>query len=171
MTIAILSDVHADYLHFLKGRDPHAITEFGEFGARRDVVEVILLEQALRLGGLAAHLTFQLADVQSEAASIFISEAVLAQEAFQAVLYTSERSNKARSARNLADIKAARGRADVLLAPLKPTPEGVLPVGQDALVVIPKINVKLLVSRLQAHGAQVFAALERGRRCVAVMGA
>lgn len=230
LTVAIPSDVHADYLHFLRGRDPQAITDFGGPGARRDVVEVVLLVQALRLGGLNTQLAFQrvdsysrilrelesgrvalaansvwLADAQARAASIFISDPVLAQGAFQAVLYTSGRNSKARSARTLADVKAlrfvsnqswtadwitltqlklpylqststwnsmvnmvARGRADVLLAPLQPTPDGVLRVGEDVLVVIPNIKVKLLgsrhfvVSRQCAGAGKVFEALQKG---------
>ncbi|MDA7746148.1 hypothetical protein N8878_02305 [Psychromonas sp.] len=49
--IIIPADVKQDYLRFLDGRDPLSIHDFDSKHARRDVVEVVLLEQALSLGG------------------------------------------------------------------------------------------------------------------------
>lgn len=49
--ILIPEDVKRDYIHFLDGRDPLTIKDFSSPYARRDVVEVNLLIQALFLGG------------------------------------------------------------------------------------------------------------------------
>jgi hypothetical protein len=49
--IIVSADVKNDYLLFLKGRDPLTITEFSGGHSRRDVVEIILVEQALHFGG------------------------------------------------------------------------------------------------------------------------
>jgi hypothetical protein len=52
-----------DFYRYLKGRDPLVVTEFDEEGATRPVVELILLHQALALGGL--HEPLQLTAVES----------------------------------------------------------------------------------------------------------
>lgn len=44
-------DIHADYKVFLNGQDPLTIEDFSGEKSRRDVVEVILIQQALHLGG------------------------------------------------------------------------------------------------------------------------
>jgi hypothetical protein len=49
---AVDEDIIADYQLFVGERDPLTINYFGGPGARRDVVEVVLLQQALYLGGL-----------------------------------------------------------------------------------------------------------------------
>ena len=54
----IPDDVLLDYQRFLAGRDPLAIVDFGGLHARRDVIEVLLLQQALarQEGGRRLHL-------------------------------------------------------------------------------------------------------------------
>ena len=49
---AVDEDIIADYQLFVGDRDPLTIDYFGGPGARRDVIEVVLLQQALHLGGL-----------------------------------------------------------------------------------------------------------------------
>ncbi|WP_221074987.1 hypothetical protein [Agarivorans aestuarii] len=49
--VVVPSNVYQDYLLFLAGRDPAAIQDFSGAHSRRDVVEVALFVQALRLGG------------------------------------------------------------------------------------------------------------------------
>lgn len=49
--IIVSADVKRDYLRFLDGRDPLSIKDFSSPYSRRDVVEMLLLEQALSLGG------------------------------------------------------------------------------------------------------------------------
>lgn len=47
VNVYIPPDVLADYQTFLNGRDPLTITDYSGEGARRDVVEVVLFQQAL----------------------------------------------------------------------------------------------------------------------------
>lgn len=49
--IAVNEDIPADYQRFLHGRDPMDVQSFNTDGARRDIVELTLLMQALHLGG------------------------------------------------------------------------------------------------------------------------
>lgn len=51
ITAAVDEDIIADYQLFIGDRDPIAIDYFGGPGARRDVIEIVLLQQALHLGG------------------------------------------------------------------------------------------------------------------------
>ncbi len=53
------ADVMVDYQRFLAGRDPLQIQDFGGAHARRDVAEVVLLHQALHLGGWRQGLEFR----------------------------------------------------------------------------------------------------------------
>lgn len=50
-TLIVPADVLADYRLFLGGRNPAAIRDFGGPHSRRDVVELVLIQQALRAGG------------------------------------------------------------------------------------------------------------------------
>lgn len=50
--ITIQEDVYNDYINFLNGRNPLEISNYDGAYSRRDVVEVVMLEQALYLGGL-----------------------------------------------------------------------------------------------------------------------
>lgn len=56
--IAVLSDIHNDYRLFLGNRNPLDIDYYGGDHARRDVIELVLMQQALALGGFARPLTF-----------------------------------------------------------------------------------------------------------------
>lgn len=49
--IAVNDDIPQDYQRFLAGRDPMDVQHYSGDGARRDIVELTLLMQALRLGG------------------------------------------------------------------------------------------------------------------------
>lgn len=49
--IYIRDDVYIDYQKFLSGRDVHSIDNFSGVKIRRDVVDMIIAQQALRLGG------------------------------------------------------------------------------------------------------------------------
>lgn len=48
---AVDEDIIADYQLFVGERDPLLINYYGGPGARRDVIEIVLLQQALHLGG------------------------------------------------------------------------------------------------------------------------
>lgn len=56
------ADVHADYLAFIGDRDPLQIKHYGGEGSRRDVIEVLLLQQALALGGIEERLEFRIVE-------------------------------------------------------------------------------------------------------------
>lgn len=57
LTIYIRDDVYQDYLAFLNGRDVLELTDFSGSFMRRDVADMVLLQQALKLGGF--HNSFQ----------------------------------------------------------------------------------------------------------------
>ncbi|WP_155723911.1 hypothetical protein [Bdellovibrio bacteriovorus] len=48
----VIEDVLADYKNFLNGRNPLSIKDFSGPYSRRDVIELILFQQALTEGGL-----------------------------------------------------------------------------------------------------------------------
>lgn len=52
--VAVDEDMIKDYELFVGERDPLLINYFGGSGARRDVIEIVLLQQALALGGFKA---------------------------------------------------------------------------------------------------------------------
>lgn len=60
--VAIASDVYRDYLDFIGQRDPLSLQHYGGPHSRRDVVEVVLLQQALQRGGAYRPLRFLLTD-------------------------------------------------------------------------------------------------------------
>lgn len=57
-SIAVLPDIHEDYRLFLGDRTPEAVYFYGGNYARRDVIELILMQQALALGGFKQPLRF-----------------------------------------------------------------------------------------------------------------
>lgn len=65
LRVVLASDVYTDYQHFIGKRDPLTLKTFSGPGSRRDVVEVILLQQALRRGGENRPLQFVLTDSES----------------------------------------------------------------------------------------------------------
>lgn len=56
---AVNEDIIADYQLFVGTRDPLQINYFGGAGARRDVIEIVLLQQALHLGGFKGKVTLR----------------------------------------------------------------------------------------------------------------
>ena len=59
ITAAVDEDIIADYQLFIGDRDPITIEHFGGPGARRDVIEIVLLQQALHLGGFNGKVVFR----------------------------------------------------------------------------------------------------------------
>lgn len=111
LVVTIDADVHKDYLSYIGDRDPLTIDTYGGEGSRRDVIEVLLLQQALALGGMEQPLRFRIvrgyldsldvlargdallratpvwrADCNNE--NFYVSEAVIRQGEFQVGLYT-----------------------------------------------------------------------------------
>lgn len=66
--IAVLPDIHHDYLLFLDNRPVNAVSDYSGNYARRDVIELVLMQQALILGGF--NQTLQLVDDQNYFRSI-----------------------------------------------------------------------------------------------------
>jgi hypothetical protein len=60
--VVLARDVYIDYQHFIGSRDPLTLKHFGGPYSRRDVVEVVLLQQALQRGGVGRRLHFILSD-------------------------------------------------------------------------------------------------------------
>lgn len=60
VTVLVPPDVWKDYQTLVNGRDPLTITEFSGPGRRRDVVEVILLQQALERPMPSSNLSLRL---------------------------------------------------------------------------------------------------------------
>ena len=56
--ITMQDDVYKDYLCLLNGRSPLEVTDYSGKCSRRDVVEIVLFQQVLALGGLSANFTF-----------------------------------------------------------------------------------------------------------------
>lgn len=62
LPLIVTNDVLSDYYKFLGGKSPHEISDYSGKHSRRDVVEVVLLQQALKKGGLEAEIVFKTAD-------------------------------------------------------------------------------------------------------------
>jgi hypothetical protein len=58
LTLLLSSDVLADYILFLNKRSSINITNFSDPESRRDVLEIILLQQALHLGKIITPIDF-----------------------------------------------------------------------------------------------------------------
>lgn len=130
VVIGVPMDVLADYRVFMHGRTPLEITQYSGPKSRRDVVEVILVQQALRRGGLDstkiilkplpnyARMISELMDGTiilngtsiwktdlKEGAHLFVSTPVIANGQFEAGLYTSPRNSNALKARTLEQVQ------------------------------------------------------------------
>lgn len=126
--VAVPSDVLADYEQFIGIRDPIALTDFGGPHSRRDVVEVVLLQQALRRGGwqhklelvglpttarllrevehgntLCSATSYWRDDVAP--GNVHYSDSVVESGEFEAGLYALASNERAMAAKNLADVR------------------------------------------------------------------
>lgn len=63
--IIVPKDVFKDYQHFIEGKKVLSISDFSGKGSRRDVVEMVLIQQALYLGGIQEKIEFRIADSYS----------------------------------------------------------------------------------------------------------
>lgn len=126
--IFIRDDVYEDYQKFVAGRDVLAITDFQSPFMRRDVADMVLLQQALALGGfqrtfsylpgkvnfrntkmletgelLLSFDTYWLSDAKALADKVLISDAVIKKGQYLAGIYTSPKNTKALKLNTLAD--------------------------------------------------------------------
>lgn len=138
LAISIYEDIYADYRKFVQGRDVASIDYYGGSGARRDVIEVVLLQQALQLGGFKEPLELrdeqnylrtlrQIADGEliSSGASVWysdvlnmpelfhISQPVINEGEFVVGFYTSPTNEKALAAKTLDDLRQLRAVSSV----------------------------------------------------------
>ena len=134
VTVIIPPDVLDDYNAFLQGRDPLEITDYSGPMSRRDVIEVVLFQQALALGGFATKLKMRtvpsyarsLLELKTGAAvaavntlwrrdlvkldeSVLISPALVREGEFEAGLYTSPNNVRALGAASLDDVRQLSG--------------------------------------------------------------
>ncbi|RJG42563.1 hypothetical protein [Motilimonas pumila] len=131
LILVIPADVKEDYEVYIDGRDPLKMTEYHGDGARRDVVEVVLVQQALRLGGYDGPLRFITADsharivkqilggravmsgnsiwldlLTSHDGLLYVSEPIIETGQFEAGLYTIESNKTALQARQLDEVRS-----------------------------------------------------------------
>ena len=138
LAVSIYEDIYADYRQFVRGRDVASIDYYGGSGARRDVIEVILLQQALQLGGFKDSLELrdeqnylrtlrQIADgdLISSGALVWysdvlnlpdlfhITQPVIDEGEFIVGFYTSPTNQKALAAKNLEDLRQLRAVSSI----------------------------------------------------------
>lgn len=128
----IPDDVLRDYQRFLAGRDPAALGDYGGPQSRRDVVEVVLIHQALarqdrtlrlamapmptsqrlqaelRIGHAACSATSYWREDFPEPDGLLFSDPVLLDGEFEAGLYTTPTNRRALAARQLRDVQQLR---------------------------------------------------------------
>ena len=142
VTAIVPPDVLKDYRAFLHSRDPLAVTDYSGPLSRRDVVEVVLFQQALALGGItsrpslrpissyartilelktggavAAATTLWRRDLAGLGESALISPALVREGEFEAGLYTSPDDHRAQGAESLADVRQLTGVCNRQWAP------------------------------------------------------
>lgn len=138
LAVSIYEDIYADYRQFVRGRDLASIDYYGGSGARRDVIEVVLLQQALQLGGFKESLELrdeqnylrtlrQIADGEliSSGALVWysdvlnlpdlfhITQPVIDEGEFVVGLYTSPENQKALAAKTLEDLRQLRAVSSI----------------------------------------------------------
>ncbi|RZL06654.1 MAG: hypothetical protein EOP40_17310 [Rubrivivax sp.] len=128
----IPDDVLRDYQRFLAGRDPAAVADYGGPLSRRDVVEVVLIHQALarqdrtlrlsmapmptsqrlqaelRIGHAACSATTYWREDFPKPDGLLFSDPVLLEGEFEAGLYTTPGNARALAARQLGDVQQLR---------------------------------------------------------------
>lgn len=130
LNIIIEENVLKDYKIFLNGKDPLNIKNFNNKGARRSVVDLIILQQAISIGGYKADFNFiksptslrelqqlkdgkgittattsWLYDLKNMQNDIYISEAIINDGEFEAGLYTLDSNNKILNLKTLEEIQ------------------------------------------------------------------
>ncbi len=126
--LLVEKSIHISYTKFLNGRDPLSITDYSGPFSRRGVVELVLLQQALHLGGLKTNFVFDYgpnygriikqvrvgANVMAANSAwyselvgypdeLFISDAVIKDGEFEAGFYTLSTNLKALSVKEVSD--------------------------------------------------------------------
>lgn len=130
IVISIRDDVYDDYQHFLNGRNVLDINDFSGKTIRRDVVDMIIAQQALVLGGfnhsfkyhpgklnfrntkmiekgrlLISFDSYWLTDANALAEYVFISEPVIRKGEYIAGIYTNPNNQAVLAINSLDDLK------------------------------------------------------------------
>lgn len=128
VAIFIRDDVYNDYIRFLNSREVLEVTDFSGEYIRRDIVDMILAQQALKLGGfdksfryqrgninftnskmlekgilLISFDTYWLTDANIQKNSVYISDAVIRRGEYFAGIFASPNNKKVRRLRSLSD--------------------------------------------------------------------
>lgn len=128
--IYIRDDVYEDYQNFVGDRDVLTIIDFSGKTVRRDVVDMIIAQQALQLGGFAYEFSYAPgkvnfrntkmlqngdllisfdsywnSDAQALADKLYISDAVIRNGEYIAGIYTNPNNQKVLKIRELDDLK------------------------------------------------------------------
>ncbi|CAM4306378.1 hypothetical protein [Pseudoalteromonas ostreae] len=128
VAIFIRDDVYHDYRRFLAGRQPQNITDFSGQFIRRDVVDMIIAQQALYLGGFDKTFNYQIGkinfrntklleqgellisfdtywyeDAKLQVDKLHISDAVIRKGEYFAGIFASPKNKKVFNLRNLSD--------------------------------------------------------------------
>ena len=128
--IYIRDDVYEDYLEFVAGRDIMAIDNFSGKNIRRDVVDMILAQQALKLGGFDYNFNYAPGKVNFRntkmlengellisfdsywqqdaiplADNVYVTAAVIRNGEYVAGIYTSPKNSKTLAISKLSDLK------------------------------------------------------------------
>lgn len=131
--IGVQRDVLADYDLFLGDRSPDAVDYYGGNYARRDVIELVLMQQALALGGFTTPLhfvaeenysrairnlldgksltvggTIWYEDVSAQREQLHISPPIIRQGEFIAGIYTSPENQRAQASKTLEQLRQLR---------------------------------------------------------------
>lgn len=126
----IRDDVYNDYVRFLDGRSALAISDFRGGYIRRDVVDMILVQQALLLGGFTKEFEYQtgnvnfrntsllrqgklllsfdsywLADAQVDKEYLFISDAVIRRGEYYAGIYYAPKNRLVSNIQTIQDLQ------------------------------------------------------------------
>ena len=128
--ITVDRDVFEDARRFLNGRDALSISDFSTSYARRDVVDFILIQQAVALGGITLHVryepgnydarnlrsissgmlligldTFWYSELSTLQKELYISQPLIRRGEYLAGLYTSPNNSRALAVTNIEQLK------------------------------------------------------------------
>ena len=128
--VYVTDNVYIDYLKFVNNRDVLKINHFNGTGARRDVIDMVIIQQALALGGfehnfiflpnnknfrsleliikgesLLSFDSFWLDDATTYNQDVYISKAVINKGEYIAGIYTSPKSKNVLNIKKLNDLK------------------------------------------------------------------
>jgi hypothetical protein len=129
--IYIRDDVYDDYIKFVNDRDVHTIKDFSGKNIRRDVVDMIIAQQALKIGNfqhkfiyaagklnfrntkmlesgrlLISFDTYWLSDAKALNDNVYISKAIIRKGEYIAGIYTSPNNKAVLAIKELSDLQS-----------------------------------------------------------------